>query len=56
MLKRVPYHALNYSVPFIDMRHYGSLHQEGKFWDGAIWVHFAVRPKDNRRKTMILQI
>ena len=23
---------------------------------GAIWVHFAVRPKDNRRKTMILQI
>ena len=23
---------------------------------GAIWLHFAVRPKDNRRKTMILQI
>ena len=35
MLKRVPYHALNYSVPFIDMRHYGSLHQEGKFWEGT---------------------
>ena len=23
---------------------------------GAIWVHFAVRPKDNRRKTMMLQV
>ena len=22
---------------------------------GAIWLHFAVRPKDNRRKTMFLQ-
>ena len=38
MLKRVPYHALNYSVPFIDMRHYGSLHQEGKFWEGTYEV------------------
>ncbi len=38
MLKRVPYHALNYSAPFIDMRHYGSLHQEGKFWEGSYEV------------------
>ena len=38
MLKRVPYHALNYSVPFIDMRHYGSLHQEGKYWEGSYEV------------------
>ena len=22
---------------------------------GAIWLHFAVRPRDNRRKTMFLQ-
>jgi hypothetical protein len=22
---------------------------------GAIWLHFAVRPKDNRRKTAFLQ-
>ena len=35
MLKRVPYHALNYAAPFIDMRHYGELHQEGKFWEGT---------------------
>ena len=38
MLKRVPYHALNYSAPFIDMRHYGSLHQEGKYWEGTYEV------------------
>ena len=38
MLKRVPYHALNYSVPFIDMRHFESLHQEGKYWEGSYEV------------------
>ena len=38
MLKRVPYHALNYAAPFIDMRHYGELHQEGKFWEGSYEV------------------
>ena len=38
MLKRVPYHALNYSVPFIDIRHFGELHQEGKFWEGEYEV------------------
>ena len=34
MLKRVPYHALNYSAPFIDMRHWSSLHQDGSYWKG----------------------
>ena len=38
MLKRVPYHALNFSAPYIDMRHYGELHQEGKFWEGEYEV------------------
>ena len=38
MLKRVPYHALNYSAPFIDMRHWGSLHQQGIFWTGTYEV------------------
>ena len=38
MLKRVPYHALNYSAPFIDMRHFGDLHLEGKFWEGQYEV------------------
>ena len=38
MLKRVPYHALNYAAPFIDMRHFGSLHLEGKFWEGEYEV------------------
>jgi hypothetical protein len=38
MLKRVPYHALNYSAPFIDMRHFGSLHQQGNYWTGKYEV------------------
>ena len=38
MLKRVPYHALNYAAPFIDMRHFESMHLEGKFWEGEYKV------------------
>ena len=38
MLKRVPYHALNYSAPFIDMRHWESLHQQGNYWTGTYEV------------------
>ena len=34
MLKRVPYHAINYAAPFIDMRHWDSLHQENNHWIG----------------------
>ena len=38
MLKRVPYHALNYVAPFIDMRHWESLHQQGSYWTGEYEV------------------
>jgi hypothetical protein len=38
MLKRVPYHALNYAAPFIDMRHFDNLHLEGKYWEGTYEV------------------
>ncbi|MBR2229048.1 MAG: hypothetical protein IJ886_02080 [Prevotella sp.] len=38
MLKRVPYHALNYAAPFIDMRHFDHLHLEGKYWEGTYEV------------------
>ena len=38
MLKRVPYHALNYSAPFIDMRHWGNLRQQGNYWTGEYEV------------------
>ena len=38
MLKRVPYHALNYSAPFIDMRHWDKLHQQGSYWTGEYEV------------------
>ena len=34
LLKRVGYHAINYAVPFIDMRHWKSLHQQGQYWTG----------------------
>ena len=34
MLKRVPYHALNYAAPFIDMRHWDKLHLENGYWKG----------------------
>ena len=35
LLKRCAYHGLNFSVPFIVMRHWGELHQEGEFWCGT---------------------
>ena len=38
MLKRVPYHALNYAAPFIDMRHFASLHKQDKYWEGQYEV------------------
>ena len=34
MLKRVAYHAINYSAPFIDARHWSSMHQKGSYWTG----------------------
>ncbi|MBR1411436.1 MAG: hypothetical protein IJ580_10110 [Prevotella sp.] len=34
LLKRCAYHGINYSAPFILMRHWGELHQEGEYWCG----------------------
>ena len=34
LLKRCAYHGINYSAPFIMMRHWGELHQEGEYWCG----------------------
>ena len=34
LLKRCAYHGINYSAPFIVMRHWGELHQEGDYWCG----------------------
>ncbi len=34
LLKRCAYHALNFSAPFIVMRHWGELHEDGHFWCG----------------------
>jgi len=34
LLKRCAYHGLNIAVPFIVMRHWDELHQDGEFWCG----------------------
>ena len=34
LLKRCAYHGINYSAPFIVMRHWGDMHQEGDYWCG----------------------
>ena len=34
LLKRCAYHGLNYATPFIVMRHWNELHQDGEFWCG----------------------
>ena len=34
LLKRCAYHGLNFSAPFIVMRHWACIHQEGNYWCG----------------------
>ena len=34
LLKRCAYHGLNYAAPFIVMRHWGQMHQDGDYWCG----------------------
>jgi hypothetical protein len=34
LLKRCAYHGMNFSAPFIVMRHWEKLHEEGGFWCG----------------------
>ena len=38
MLKRTAYHGLNYAAPFIDMRHWDQLHQDGEYFTGEYEV------------------
>ena len=35
LLKRCAYHGLNFSAPFIVMRHWDKMHQDGQYWCGA---------------------
>lgn len=35
LLKRCAYHGLNFSAPFIVMRHWDQMHQDGGYWCGA---------------------
>jgi hypothetical protein len=34
LLKRCAYHGLNFSAPFIVMRHWDQMHQDGNYWCG----------------------
>jgi hypothetical protein len=34
LLKRCAYHGLNFAAPFIVMRHWDKMHQEGDYWCG----------------------
>ena len=34
LLKRCAYHGINFSAPFILMRHWDQLHQDGEYWCG----------------------
>ena len=34
LLKRCAYHGLNFSAPFIVMRHWADIHQDGQYWCG----------------------
>ena len=34
LLKRCAYHGLNFAAPFIVMRHWEQMHQDGEFWCG----------------------
>ena len=34
LLKRCAYHGLNFSAPFIVMRHWDQIHQDGQYWCG----------------------
>ena len=34
LLKRCAYHGLNFSAPFVVMRHWDKMHQEGDYWCG----------------------
>ena len=35
LLKRCAYHGLNFAAPFIVMRHWDQMHQDGQYWCGA---------------------
>ena len=40
---RYAYHGLNFSAPFIVMRHWNELHQDGQFWCGEFTTDDVMR-------------
>ena len=52
LLKRCAYHGINFSAPFIVMRHWCDLHQEGDYWCGE----FETDEIDDRLAELIVNI
>ena len=52
LLKRCAYHGLNFSAPFIVMRHWEKMHQEGNYWCGE----FETDEADWRLAEMLVNI
>ena len=52
LLKRCAYHGINFSAPFVVMRHWCDLHQEGDFWCGE----FETDEIDDRLAELIVNI
>ena len=52
LLKRCAYHGLNFSAPFIVMRHWEKMHQDGNYWCGE----FETDEADWRLAEMIVNI
>ena len=52
LLKRCAYHGVNFSAPFIVMRHWNKMHQEGGFWCGE----FETDESDWRLAELIVNI
>ena len=52
LLKRCAYHGLNFSAPFIVMRHWDKMHQDGNYWCGE----FETDEADWRLAEMLVNI
>ena len=44
LLKRCAYHGLNFAAPFIVMRHWDKMHQDGNYWCGEFETDETDRP------------
>ena len=61
LLKRCAYHGLNFAAPFIVMRHWDKMHQEGQYWCGEFetddvdWRLEVKLPQDGNPDAVVYQ-